>query len=168
MRAAAHRARQLGYEVQLREPAVIGEARIAASEWLGWLGDAAQHPGPLCLISSGETTVHVSGTGRGGRNQEFALALVDGLARYTEGQSARSRQVAVASVGTDGVDGPTDAAGAIARESTMARARAAGLAPPAEFLAANDAWHFFDPLGDLVRSGPTGTNVGDVQIGLIR
>ena len=74
----------------------------------------------------------------------------------------------ILSGGTDGEDGPTDAAGAIARESSLARARAAGLAPPADYLADNDAWHFFDPLGDLIRSGPTGTNVGDVQIGLIR
>ena len=73
---------------------------------------------------------------------------------------------ALASVGTDGVDGPTDAAGAVADSSTLARANAAGLSPDG-FLANNDAYRFFDALGDLIHTGPTGTNVGDLQIILL-
>jgi glycerate 2-kinase len=114
----------------------------------------------VCLISSGETTVRVTGSGRGGRNQEFALAMVEALARS-------DRPVALASIGTDGIDGPTDAAGAIVRENTLRRAQAAGLADPQRFLADNDAYRFFEQLGDLVRTGPTGTNVGDLQVCVI-
>ena len=113
----------------------------------------------MCLVSGGETTVRVTGDGRGGRNQEFALAAVPGLATV-------GRVAALASVGTDGVDGPTDAAGAIADSTTAERARASGL-DPMQYLEANDAWSFFEQLGDLVRTGATHTNVGDVQVALI-
>jgi hydroxypyruvate reductase len=114
---------------------------------------------PLCLLSAGETTVRVVGTGKGGRNQELALAAATQLART-------GRPVALASVGTDGVDGPTDAAGAVADSTTLSRAARCGL-DPMQYLEANDAWSFFDRLGDLLRWGPTGTNVGDVQVVLI-
>jgi glycerate 2-kinase len=113
----------------------------------------------VCVLGSGETTVRVLGGGRGGRNQEFALALAAGLARV-------GGRALAASLGTDGIDGPTDAAGAIVDATTLARARAAGLDPD-DHLARNDAYAFFDALGDLVRTGPTDTNVGDVQILLL-
>jgi hydroxypyruvate reductase len=74
---------------------------------------------------------------------------------------------ALVSLATDGIDGPTDAAGALVDSGTMERARRAGLADPEAFLEANDSWAFFDALGDLVRTGPTGTNVGDVQVLLL-
>ena len=106
-----------------------------------------------------ETTVRVTGHGKGGRNQEFALASADYLA-------ATGTPIALASVGTDGIDGPTDAAGAVADHTTIARAVAAGLVPD-RFLADNNAYAFFDALGDLIHTGPTGTNVGDLQIILI-
>jgi glycerate 2-kinase len=160
MAAAAARARTVGFDVQVQDRAVVGEARRAAAEWLPWLFGALRRPGPVCLISSGETTVRVTGSGRGGRNQEFALAMVEAFARA-------GRPVALASIGTDGVDGPTDAAGAVVRENTLLRARAAGLPPPDRFLADNDAYRFFDQLGDLIRTGPTGTNVGDLQVCVI-
>jgi hydroxypyruvate reductase len=112
------------------------------------------------LISSGETTVHVRGRGLGGRNQEFALALAERASTWT-------RPVVVASVGTDGVDGPTDAAGAIVRSDTLSRAADLRLRPPSAFLADNDAYHFFEPLNDLIRTGPSGTNVGDLQVCLV-
>lgn len=160
MRAAARLAAEQGYAVRMLDEAVVGEARQAAARWAAWVAETARRPERTCLISSGETTVRVTGNGRGGRNQEFALALVEPLAQL-------ERPVTVASFGTDGVDGPTDAAGAIVRNDTLARASAAGMGTPAAFLAANDAWHYFEPLGDLLRPGPTGTNVGDVQIGLI-
>jgi len=160
MAAAAARARAAGFEVHVQDRAVVGEARSAAAEWLPWLFGALHRPEPVCLISSGETTVRVTGSGRGGRNQEFALAMVEALARA-------DRPVALASLGTDGIDGPTDAAGAIVRENTLRRAQAAGLPGPQRFLADNDAYHFFEQLGDLVRTGPTGTNVGDLQVCVI-
>jgi len=103
--------------------------------------------------------VHVKGRGKGGRNQEFVLAgsvLLDRL----------KIAGALASVGTDGVDGPTDAAGAMADRTTVARARSADL-DPESFLADNDAYAFFDALGDLIHTGPTGTNVGDLQVILL-
>lgn len=160
MQAAAQSARQLGYTVEVREEPVIGEARTAAGQFATWVEAVQSRPGPVCVISSGETTVHVRGQGHGGRNQEFALALVEPLSSWT-------RPVVVASVGTDGVDGPTDAAGAIVRSDTRARAVEARLPPPTVFLDHNDAYRFFDPLGDLIRTGPSGTNVGDLQVCLV-
>lgn len=160
LRGAADRAERLGYDVVIRPDAVVGEARDAAALHLAWAQQVwAQRPGRLCLLSAGETTVQVTGTGRGGRNQELALAAVPLL-------PDAGRAVALASVGTDGVDGPTDAAGAIVDSGSAARARAMGLEPAAA-LAANDAWTFFHALGDLVVTGPTDTNVGDVQILLV-
>ena len=111
------------------------------------------------MVSSGETTVRVTGRGKGGRNQEFALAAAARLAHLPA-------PAAVASVGTDGIDGPTDAAGGIVDETTLDRARTAGLAPE-QFLSDNNAYAFFDALGDLIHLGPTGTNVGDLQIILL-
>ena len=113
-----------------------------------------------CLLSGGETTVTVTGAGKGGRNQELALALAERLAGLPVA-------VLVASVGTDGVDGPTDAAGAIVDNTTVSRARAAGVGDPGPFLRDNDAYAYFHALGDLVVTGPTGTNVGDIQVAMI-
>jgi hydroxypyruvate reductase len=110
---------------------------------------------PACLVWGGETTVNVHGDGLGGRNQELALAAamaVEGLPH-----------VVLVALGTDGTDGPTDAAGAVATGETTARGRALGL-DPAAYLANNDAYHYFDPLGDLIRTGPTGTNVNDLLL----
>jgi hydroxypyruvate reductase len=160
MRGAASRARQLGYEVLVREAPVTGEARVAGEAFVSGLPVPIDQTRRVCVISSGETTVHVAGRGRGGRNQEFSLSAARRLA-------ASSARVMLASVGTDGVDGPTDAAGAIVDQETIARAAAAGLPPAAAFLADNDAYRFFDPLNDLIKTGPTGTNVGDLQICLI-
>jgi glycerate 2-kinase len=161
MSGAAAAARQLGYEVVVHEPPVVGEARHAAVAWWGTVGQPAAAGGRrLALISSGETTVRVVGTGRGGRNQEFALAIVDALAK------APAPAVLV-SIGTDGIDGPTDAAGALADPTTLARAGARGLHRPEVYLERNDSAAFFDPLGDLLRPGPTGTNVGDLQVLLV-
>ena len=111
---------------------------------------------PLCALSSGETTVHVVGDGMGGRNQEFALALVAATSRL-------QRDVAIASVGSDGIDGPTDAAGAFVDRTTRQRAAALGMEPN-DYLDRNDSFTFFNKLGDLIRTGRTDTNVGDLQI----
>jgi glycerate 2-kinase len=157
MAAAGEEARRRGYRIHILDEPVVGEARVAATRWVEQL---PQVDSPLCVISSGETTVRVLGEGQGGRNQEFALAAAEPLARWR-------RPAVLASVGTDGVDGPTDAAGAIARHDSLARARAAGLAPAEVYLASNNSYRFFDPLGDLIRTGPSGTNVGDLQVCLI-
>jgi hydroxypyruvate reductase len=116
-------------------------------------------PLPACLVLGGETTVTVRGQGRGGRNQEVAL----GAALALEGWE----NVLVATLATDGTDGPTDAAGAFADGTTVARARALGL-DPADYLARNDAYPFFAALGDLIITGPTGTNVNDLAFVLVQ
>jgi hydroxypyruvate reductase len=141
--------------------AVTGEAREAALDHVDRVAARTRTlPRPLCIISSGETTVAVRGPGKGGRNQEFALAMAPALGRL-------GAHVAAASIGTDGIDGPTDAAGAVVDPSTLARAAAAGLAPADTYLAANNTYAFFDALGDLIRTGPTCTNVGDLQVILV-
>ncbi len=112
---------------------------------------------PLCVISSGETTVTVRGTGKGGRNQEFTLAFGQLLDRLPG-------EVAAASIGTDGIDGPTDAAGAVVDTTTFARAAALGLPAAESYLDSNNTYAFFAALGDLIKTGPTCTNVGDLQV----
>jgi hydroxypyruvate reductase len=108
------------------------------------------------LLSAGETTVTVTGAGRGGRNQELALAAGVALERSRTG-------ALVASFATDGVDGPTDAAGGIGDAATVARGERLGRVATAA-LAANDALPYLEAAGDLLRCGPTGTNVGDVMV----
>jgi glycerate 2-kinase len=157
MDGACLAAGRLGYEVLRIDRPVIGEAREAAHQLLWEIAMwAGPHDVPVCVVSSGETTVHVKGSGKGGRNQEFALAVAADLTAF--GSSA-----ALASVGTDGIDGPTDAAGAFVDSETVDRARRMGL-DPAAALAGNDSNRFFDALGDLIVTGPTGTNVGDLQV----
>jgi hydroxypyruvate reductase len=154
---ASREARDRGYRVIIRETPVTGEAREAArehAEWLVALPDLPSPAVPLCILSSGETTVTVTGRGRGGRNQEFALALAPWLSRGP---------LVAASVGTDGVDGPTDAAGAFVDGTTIPRAHERGLDWRAA-LEQNDSWSFFSALGDLIHTGPTDTNVGDIQV----
>jgi hydroxypyruvate reductase len=158
---ASHAAEALGYRVQIIREPVTGEARVAASEHVARVASAiALLPLPVCVISSGETTVTVRGTGKGGRNQEFALAMAATLDRL-------GGRVSAASIGTDGIDGPTDAAGALVDGSTLARANAAGIESPTRYLDNNDTYAFFDAIGDLIRTGPTCTNVGDLQVILV-
>lgn len=161
MAGAARRAAELGYHVVTRQDAVVGEARrVGAALVERAASEATRLPRPTCFISSGETTVVVRGTGRGGRNLELALAGAELLGRAFP-------RAALASVGTDGVDGPTDAAGAIVDSTSLSRSRAAGCLSPGEHLDRNDSYAFFDALDDLVRLGPTETNVGDLQVMLI-
>ena len=136
-----------------------GEARECARAFVSELRSAsASAPAGqvVVLAAGGETTVTVRGQGKGGRNQEFALAAAIEL----DG----AEEVAVLSAGTDGVDGPTDDAGAYIRGDTCLRARSAGLVP-GHHLAGNDSHPFFRALSDLVTTGPTGTNVADIAIG---
>lgn len=160
MEGARAAAVALGYHPVVIEEAITGEAREVAPRWLAdiraRLSDA---PGRICVISSGETTVRVTGSGTGGRNLEFALALAEQLPRLGS--------CALASVGTDGIDGSSGVAGGIVDATTMTRARVAGLEQPGHYLAANDSFAFFAPLDDVVRLGRTDTNVGDLQVLLI-
>lgn len=158
---AASAARSLGYQTIVVDEPVVGLARDAGPRFVGEALRCAR-PGdePVCVIATGETTVRVTGRGRGGRNQEVALSAARTLA-------ALPTPAALLSGGTDGVDGPTDAAGAVADGTTLARAVRAGLRSPEAYLDDNDAYRFFGALGDLVITGPSETNVGDVQILLI-
>jgi hydroxypyruvate reductase len=161
MDGAAREAESRGYTVLRLDEPVVGEARVSAVAHLrAALARAGGVRRPTCIVSSGETTVHVTGHGKGGRNQEFVLAVAAQLA--TAGVP-----LVVASAGTDGIDGPTTAAGALADSSTLERAGAAGVGAPERFLADNDAYAFFEALGDLIVTGPTDTNVGDLQVILI-
>jgi glycerate-2-kinase len=153
--AATRAATALGYRVRVVAAPTTGEARAAAVPLLAGLV-RWQTSDPLCLLASGETTVTIKGPGKGGRNQELALAMAPILARL-------GADIVAACVGTDGVDGPTDAAGALVDRTTSARARAAGLDVETA-LGSNDSYDVFDRLGDLIRTGPTGTNVGDLQV----
>ena len=117
--------------------------------------------GPFLALAGGETTVTLRGSGRGGRNQELALAAVEGLAGLDN--------AVLVALATDGGDGPTDpeglpdAAGAVVTGETLARARAAGL-DPTEYLQNNDSYTFFSQLGDQLKPGPTRTNVNDLVL----
>jgi hydroxypyruvate reductase len=160
--AAAHAAEQLRYRPLILTSKVTGEAREVAKAFaaVGQEILSSGHPlkPPACILMGGETTVTLQGEGRGGRNQEFVLAgaiALDGTDR-----------VALLAGGTDGTDGPTEAAGAVADGFTLARARALGMSP-FEFLKRNDSYHFFKPLDDLILTGPTRTNVMDVYLMLV-
>jgi hydroxypyruvate reductase len=158
---AKRAAEELGYHVHIVPEPIIGEARLSARAHVATVSRLPSSlPRPLCVISSGETTVNVIGHGKGGRNQEFALAMASSL-------DTLGAHVVAASIGTDGIDGPTDAAGALVDPATLARAAAAGLPHAQTYLDDNNAYEFFDRLGDLIRTGPTNTNVGDLQIILI-
>jgi glycerate 2-kinase len=160
--AAAAKARELGLRPLVLSTRIEGETRDVARMHAAIAREAAASgrpvKPPLCLISGGETTVTLRGDGLGGRNQEFVLAAAIDL--------AGSGDTVVLSGGTDGTDGPTDAAGALADGQTVSRAQARGM-DPAKFLANNDSYHFFEPLGDLLKTGPTNTNVMDVRLLLV-
>jgi len=156
--AAARRARVLGYRTLVLASGIQGETReiarmhAAIAREIASSGQPARPP--ACIITGGETTVTLRGDGLGGRNQEFVLAAAIDIAGLPG--------TVVFSAGTDGSDGPTDAAGAIADGATLARGSEAR-----QFLDANDSYHYFEALGDLVKTGPTNTNVMDVRIMLV-
>lgn len=160
--AALRAARDRGFNALLLSTYVQGEAREVAKVLAAIAKEiaASEHPvaRPACVVAGGETTVTVRGDGKGGRNQELALAAAIELTDMED--------VLILSAGTDGTDGPTDAAGAIADGSTLKRAAEKGL-DVRLFLARNDAYHLFEPLGDLITTGPTNTNVNDVMLVLV-
>ncbi|MDF1536585.1 MAG: glycerate kinase [bacterium] len=162
VQAAGDQARELGYNTTVLSTTITGETRDAAAAHAAVAREIFNHGKPLqppaCALSGGETTVTIKGTGKGGRNQEFALAAALGI----DGQPG----TVILSGGTDGTDGPTDAAGAVVDGTTVQRAKAAGL-DALHHLDNNDAYPFFEKLGDLVITGPTLTNVMDLRIVLV-
>ncbi len=163
LEAAAGQARALGYTPWIYSHRLEGDTHAAARDHAALARQILEGRGPVkppaCLLSGGETTLRLQGSGLGGRNQEFALTACPAL----DGAEA----LVLLSAGTDGSDGPTDAAGAFADATSMRRARQAGL-DFQHHLANNDAYPFFQRLGDLLTTGPTGTNVMDMNIILIR
>ncbi len=162
--AASRTAKMLGYKPMVLTSRLEGDTTAAAGFHLSVAGEVIYQRRPLrppaCIISGGETTVRVAGNGMGGRNQEFALQCVRQLARFPA-------PCVVASLGTDGTDGPTDAAGAIADNLTLRRSVKFGARFLEESMINNDSYHFFERLGDLILTGPTQTNVMDLHIILV-
>lgn len=160
-RAAVKRAGELGYNSELVSTEVEGEAREVGRSFAEAALAVTRHGSsirtPAALVAGGETTVSVRGGGVGGRNMEVALAASEGIAGMAS---------VVAALATDGIDGPTVAAGAIVDGSTLVRARVRGL-DPSEYLSENDSYTFFQSLGDALITGPTGTNVNDLTIILV-
>ena len=156
--AAARSCERLGYRPVLLSTEVTGEAR---DEGVTFADKALEHLGKgekLALIQGGETVVHLTGSGKGGRNQEFALAAAPAI--------AGKEGILVFSLGSDGTDGPTDAAGGLVDGSTEEQLRAKGLSVAA-VLADNDSYHALKTIDALIMTGPTGTNVNDVAVALI-
>jgi hydroxypyruvate reductase len=153
-RAALEQAEQEGFRAEILTNELEGEARHAGYELAHRLRAASSNrTRPFCLIAGGETTVTIHGAGKGGRNQELVLGAVEELSGL--------RDAMLIALATDGDDGPTDAGGAVATGESARRAEALGM-DPADYLARNDAYPFFDRLGDLLKTGPTGTNVNDL------
>ncbi|MFZ0430040.1 MAG: glycerate kinase [Acidobacteriota bacterium] len=157
--SAAARARELGYRTLVLSTMIEGETREVAKVHAAVAKEIRKNhqplPPPACIISGGETTVTIAGSGLGGRNQEFVLAAALEIGGWPG--------IVVLSGGTDGTDGPTDAAGALADGRTMERALALGL-DGRQFLRDNDSYHFFEALHDLLKTGPTLTNVMDLRL----
>ena len=160
--AAQHTLEEFGLKTLYLTSILEGEAREAALVLASIIKeiDASGRPisRPAALIAGGETTVTVKGPGKGGRNQEMALSILEKIAGM--------RGVAAASVGTDGVDGPTDAAGAVADGGSLSRAIEMKLSPT-EHLLENDSYGFFSRMNDLIFTGPTGTNVNDLFVAVL-
>ncbi len=166
LKGARDEALKRGYTCLVLSSRLEGEAREIARLFSAMAVDVDRHGIPLerpaCILAGGETTVTLRGGGRGGRNQEMALAFLCAL----KDSKTLDPDLVFLSAGTDGADGPTDAAGAFAEASMLGKARSLGLEPES-FLADNDSYAFFEALGGLLKTGPTGTNVCDVQILLL-
>lgn len=153
--AALEQAKREGFDAEILTNELQGEAREVGMMLAKKLKDElSKRPRPFCLIAGGETTVTLQGNGKGGRNQELALAAVDELCDL--------ENVMLISLATDGEDGPTDAAGAVVTGDTAKRAELFGLFA-SDHLSRNNAYHFFEKMDDLIRIGPSGTNVNDLM-----
>ena len=164
--AAENTADSLGYNTAIITSQLVGEARNAARFITAVAGEVRRHETPLrtpaCLLFGGETTVTLRGDGLGGRNQEMALTILDEMRAAPEDL----RDVSVLCASTDGTDGPTDAAGAFVSPELIATTDAKAL-DPRDYLRRNDSYRFFDAVGGLLKTGPTNTNVCDIQIVLV-
>lgn len=160
LEAAATKAKLLGFIPQVVDSPLRGDTAEAARQFSHTMQKVlASNETPVCLLAGGETTVRVTGSGKGGRNQEFALVVAQTLQQDT--------RWALLSAGTDGIDGPTDAAGAFVDGHSIKRAREKGF-DPQKTLNMNDSYSFFAALGELFCPGQTGTNVMDIKIALLR
>jgi len=159
LNAAKEKAEQLGFDSKIVNDKLVGEARSAGKEIANHLKNNLNVDKPTCLIFGGETTVTIKGNGLGGRNQELVLASLIEIKEV-------NKNFIIASVGTDGRDGPTDAAGAFINEQTWKKALELNLNPQ-KFLEENNSYYFFKSLGTLIKTGTTGTNVMDIQVGLL-
>lgn len=162
LKASRDEAERLGYNPLILSSFIQGDTRQAARFHVALAKEVVSSgnpvPSPCCILSGGETTVRVKGKGLGGRCQEFALTACI--------QMRGMRNVLLLSAGTDGTDGPTDAAGAFASGSTWIKAKNMGVSPE-DFLKNNDSYHFFKKVGGLFLTGPTGTNVMDLRVLLV-
>lgn len=163
LQAAREKAKEFGYQPLILTSRVQGEAREVARVLAAMVQDVLTNALPVsrpaCLLLGGETTVTLRGKGKGGRNQELALAALLTMKNFR-------KDYLIVSCGTDGTDGPTDAAGGMASPQVWENARAQGV-DPLPFLENNDAYHFFRKTGGLIMTGPTGTNVMDIILALI-
>lgn len=163
LEGAREKAEVLGFNAEIISSEISGEAGENAKQLsqkaIACKRGAGNYSKPLCMLSGGETTVKVRGSGLGGRNTELALEFAIEIDGYDG--------ITLLSAGTDGTDGPTDAAGAIVNGATAGKARAMGL-DPHEYLRNNDSYSFFKKTGELLITGPTGTNVMDIQIIMIK
>lgn len=161
-RAASEVAQGLGYSSMILSTHIEGEASQVGVMFAGIAREEHSRglplPKPAAIIIGGETTVTVKGGGTGGRNQEVALGAI---------RKMSGLRGIIATLGTDGIDGPTDAAGAMVDGESLTRALRLGLNPD-EYLEGNDSYNFFKPMGDLIQTGPTGTNVNDLTVILVR
>jgi hydroxypyruvate reductase len=156
LQAAKEQAEREGFNAKIINENLQGEACEVGRELaIQFKEEIKKTPRPFCLLAGGETTVTIKGNGKGGRNQELVLGAVNELKNM--------ENTLLISIATDGEDGPTDAAGAAATNETVQKAESLGL-NPADFLLRNDAYSFFDKLDDLIRTGPSGTNVNDIVL----
>ncbi|MDT8274320.1 MAG: MOFRL family protein, partial [Desulfomonilia bacterium] len=162
-RAARSHSESLGYHAHILTSSLTGEAKEIAKFFTAMARDIdqgiADFSKPALIIAGGETTVTIRGTGKGGRNQEMVLAfLIDIMENYPS-----CERISFLSGGTDGNDGPTDAAGAFMTSSIIQNSSELGLCPQ-EYLTDNDSYHFFEKTGNLIKTGPTSTNVCDIAL----
>ena len=166
LNAAAEEARRRGYQVIKLSSRIVGEAREVAKILAGIAIDCAVQSTiaspPVCILSGGEPVVQIRGNGKGGRNQEMALAYLMEMERH----ESLCREVSFLAASTDGNDGPTDAAGAFSDLELLERARSAKLDLGA-YLNDNDSYHFYDNIDGLLKTGPTNTNVCDLHVSLV-
>ena len=158
-KAAADTCRALGYEPVFLTDRLTCEAREAGAFLSAVARSHDDSPRSLAFIAGGETVVHLTGSGKGGRNQELALAAAEGIAGMDD--------TVIFSLGSDGTDGPTDAAGGLVDGTSAAALHRIGLTIH-EVLQRNDAYHALKAIGGLLITGPTGTNVNDVAVALLR